>query len=86
MGRPPTAEVRIGDRVASLGPRATRLVGAVVVLAGVGIVLFVFLVNAEPPGGAPGGHWGSTWIQVVVAIWLLLLLGLTVLNLTKTRK
>ena len=33
-------------------------------------VLFVFLTDAEPLGGATGGHWGPPWIEPPSASWL----------------
>jgi len=51
-------------------PSRIRLLAGVVILALTGVVLFVFLTNAEPPGGAPGGHWGTTGDKVTLGVWL----------------
>jgi hypothetical protein len=87
IGKPPGENaLRMGNRVIQLGPRATRLVAVIVLLLGLGIIAFSFLVDAEPPGCLPAGHWGTTLDQVVAAIWVVLLLGIMVLNLRKARK
>jgi len=33
-------------------------------------VLFVFLTDVEPPGGATGGHWGTTLDRATLGVWL----------------
>jgi hypothetical protein len=47
-----------------------RLLAGVVVLGLTGWVLFAFITNAEPPGGARGGHWGTTGDKVTLGVWL----------------
>jgi hypothetical protein len=47
-----------------------RLLAGAVILAVTGWVLFAFLANAEPPGGTPGGHWGTTVDKVTLGVWL----------------
>jgi hypothetical protein len=46
------------------------LLAGVQILALMGVVLFVFLTDADPPGGAPGGHSGTVVDRATLGVWL----------------
>jgi hypothetical protein len=69
-----------------IGTVPARLIGAIEVAAGVGIALFLFLTNTEPPHKEFKGHWGGTGDIVFMCVWLAFMavvLGLTVRDLRK---
>ena len=47
-----------------------RLIAAAAVLFSIGAGVSGFLLDAEPPGGTAGGHWGTTADKALVGIWL----------------
>src|SRR6266705_3227668 len=47
-----------------------RLIAAAAVLFSIGAGVSGFLLDAEPPGGTAGGHWGTTADKALLGIWL----------------
>jgi hypothetical protein len=65
----PTARVRLLATIA-------------VALAGV-MALVSFVIDAEPPGGLPQGHWGDHTDKVYAAAWLVFLTVIVAVNLVR---
>jgi hypothetical protein len=59
-------------------PRRVRALGVALLLLSVGLGASGFLVNAEPPGGVWGGHWGltSTFDKAMFAVWVVFVVAL----------
>ena len=52
-------------------PGRIRVVAAAAVLVAVAIGVSGFVLPAEPPGGLPGGHWGTTFDKALLGVWLI---------------
>jgi len=61
-GRPPQTLSRSGP------PKHTRAIA--LCLLAIGFALSPFFVNAEPRGGAKGGHWGTTTDRLIAGVWV----------------
>src|SRR5262249_10504484 len=67
-------------------PTRVRLVAAFGIALVTGWVVLSFLVNAEPPGGTGGGHWGSTRYRILLGVWIAGIAGLVAHSLWKERR
>jgi hypothetical protein len=52
---------------------ATRTIGGLAVLIGVGVGIAAFAVNAEQPGAHGGDGWGGTGGIVILCVWVALM-------------
>jgi len=63
--------------------RRVRAAATLGVLLGGAVVLVAFVIPAEPSGGFPGGHWGTTGSEVVMGVWLFCVAAITGWNLRR---
>jgi hypothetical protein len=63
-----------------------RTIGLFQILAGVGVGLLGFLVDAEPPGSPESDHWGGTYGIVLLAVSLCALIAIVGSVLRKRRR
>jgi hypothetical protein len=60
-------------QVGGMSKRATRTIGGLAVLLGVGVGIAAFAVNAEQPGARGGNGWGGTGGIVILCVWVALM-------------
>jgi len=56
-----------------LSKRATRAIGGLAALIGVGVGIAAFAVNAEQPEAHSGNGWGGTGGIVILCVWVALM-------------
>jgi hypothetical protein len=58
--------------------RTVRVLGALMLLLGVGIAFAAFLVDAEEPGAHAHDHWGGAVGVAFLCVWVALIIGVSV--------
>lgn len=68
---------------AAQAPRRIRLLVLLGLVLAAMIVFASFVIDAQPLGGLPGGHWGTHEDKVVLGVWLALLAAIAAFNLVR---
>jgi hypothetical protein len=73
--------------LARFRPRTVRALAGGQILLGIGVGVFSFEVNSEPPcGGCGQDHWGGTTGLAELGIWLALVAAIAAFVFIKRRK
>jgi hypothetical protein len=68
-----------------MNPRTVRVGGYLTLLLGVGIGLAAFFVDAEQPGAHNRDHWGGAVGVAILSVWVVLMIGFSVLKFRKVK-